>query len=590
MPQYPSRVTRVARLFAIVMPALLAACTTPMAGHPKGAGASAGVASGQPVTVGIIAINDFHGSIEPPRQSVLAPDGKGGVVQVPAGGSAWLASAIDSLRGKYANHLTVSAGDLISASQLASSLYLDEPTVGVMNRIGLDFNAVGNHEFDRGRDELLRMQNGGCAQNTARKPCQVEQFAGANFHFMAASTLTEQGKPLFPGTALRQFGSGSSKVTVGLIGLTLKGTTDLVAPGGIKGLTFADEADTINAATASLKAQGADAVVVLIHQGGAQEPGTDPNGCAGFTGEIRPILDRLDTRVDLVVSGHTHKAYVCDYGTLNPAKPILLTSAGVYGELVTDIALDIDPVAHRVVAKRAHNVIVQSVSYTGSRGPIANSDLYPAFSPRADIAGYVQRYADAAKVYSQRQVGMLASPATGRGLGALIADAQLAATRSAGAQIAFMNPFGIRTQLVPAANGAVTFGDIYAVQPFNNALITQSFTGAEIKAILEQGFDGNGPDQALIPSAGLGFTYDKTRAVGDRVIALTFNGKPIDPAGIYRVTTNSFLAQGGDSFTLFTKGRDAQIGMPDIDALEAWLKVSPARIVPTDERTTEIKH
>ena len=278
------------------------------------------------VTVGILAINDFHGSIEPPKQSVLAPDGKGGTVQVPAGGAAYLASAVQTLRGQYRYSATVSAGDLISASQLASSIYLDEPTIGVANRIGLDFNAVGNHEFDRGRQELLRMQRGGCKQYTVRKPCQVERFTGARFKFLAASTITESGQPLFPAYGLKSYGQGARKVTVGFIGLTLKGTTDLVSPGGIKGLTFRDEAKTINALVPQLKAKGADAVVVLIHQGGQQDKPNDPSGCSGFSGDIVPILDQLDPRVDVVVSGHTHRAYVCDYAQINPAHPLLLTA------------------------------------------------------------------------------------------------------------------------------------------------------------------------------------------------------------------------------------------------------------------------
>ena len=302
---------------------LTSACAAPMASRPGGQSAA------QPVTVGIIGINDFHGALEPPNQSVFMPDGKGGFAGIPAGGAAWLASAIDGIRAKYANSVTVSAGDMISASQIASSFFLDEPTIGVMNRIKLDFNAVGNHEFDRGREELLRMQSGGCAQHTSRKPCQLEPFAGASFKFLAASTRTENGSTLFPATGLRTFGSGARKVTVGFIGLTLKGTPQLVSPEGIKGLTFGDEADAINAAVPKLKAEGADAVIVLIHQGGrtAEEP--DPQTCSHFVGDITAVLDRLDPGVDVVVSGHTHWAYVCDYAEINPAKPIRLTSAGV---------------------------------------------------------------------------------------------------------------------------------------------------------------------------------------------------------------------------------------------------------------------
>ena len=575
------RTARFAPLLPAMLLALLTGCVAP--GGIKSAIAAA------PVTVGIAAINDFHGALEPPRQSVEAPDGQGGTVRVPAGGAAWLGSVIDGIRAKYPNHLTVSAGDLINASQLASSLYLDEPAIGVANRVGLDFNTVGNHEFDRGRNELLRMQRGGCAQLANRKPCQVEQFTGARFRFLAASTFTETGQTLFPGSALRTFGQGRHRVRVGIIGLTLKGTTDLVTPGGIKGLRFADEAQTINALVPLLKAKGADAIVVLIHQGGSQEGYGDPNGCAGLTGAIRPILDALDPRVDLVVSGHTHKAYVCDYGQLNPAHPLLLTSAGVSGEEVTDITLQIDPAAHKVVAKSARNLIVQSMPYTGAKGPVMTTPIYPQYPPRADVAQYVQRYVDAAKEFAQRPAGHLAGPATGRALGQLLADSQLAATREAGAQIALMNPFGQRAPLVPAAAGTVTFGDIYAVQPFGNTLITQTMTGAELKAMLEQGFDANGPVQALTPSAGFTYRYDLSRAIGDRVSAPMLEGKPIDPAASYRVTTNNFLAQGGDTFSLLAKQRDAVIGGVDLEAMQAWLEAVPLRAVPSEERATQVK-
>ena len=541
------------------------------------------------VTVGILAINDFHGSIEPPKQSVLAPDGKGGTVQVPAGGAAYLASAVQTLRGQYRYSATVSAGDLISASQLASSIYLDEPTIGVANRIGLDFNAVGNHEFDRGRQELLRMQRGGCKQYTVRKPCQVERFTGAKFKFLAASTITESGQPLFPAYGLKSYGQGARKVTVGFIGLTLKGTTDLVSPGGIKGLTFRDEAKTINALVPQLKAKGADAVVVLIHQGGQQDKPNDPSGCSGFSGDIVPILDQLDPRVDVVVSGHTHRAYVCDYAQINPAHPLLLTSSGVYGEGLTDITLEIDPATNRVAAKRARNLIVQSVPYTGGRGPVPLSPLYPVYPADPVVAGYIQQYIDAAKVFATRPAGHLAAPASGAVLGQLIADAQLDATKPAGAQIALMNPFGVRAPVVPAADGSVKFGDIYAAQPFNNTLVTQSLNGAELKAVLEQGFDENGPYQALIPSAGLTYGYDMTRPAGDRVVDLRFGGQPIDPGATFRVTTNSFLAQGGDSFTLLARQKDGVIGVSDLDALEAWLKGTDLRAVPEALRAAEVK-
>jgi 5'-nucleotidase len=569
---------------------LTAGCAAPMGSRPGGA-----AVAGRPVTVGIVAINDFHGNIEPPRQSVPVTQPDGSVVQVPAGGAAWVASAIDSIRAKYPNHLTVSAGDLIGGSQLNSALFLDEPTIGVMNRIGLDFNAVGNHEFDSGVEELKRKQTGGCIQHTAHRPCQVEPFKGAQFMFMAANVLTAEGGTLFPATALRSFGNGRDKVTVGLIGVTLKGTEHLVSPEGIKGVRFVEEVETINALVPQLKAKGADAVVVLIHQGGRTKGSPNPQGCEALWGEILPILDKLDTRIDVVVSGHTHWDYVCDYATINPAKPFLLTSAGVFGELVTDIAIQIDPRSHRVVSKSAHNVIVQSPGYANARGPIGNTALYPQFEPRPDIAQYVARYTEAGKAYTQRKVGSIAglverpqgdASRTGGTLGNLIADAQLAASAGAGAQIAFMNPFGIRAphQLSPGPDGSLTFGQLYQVQPFNNTLVTQSMTGAELKAVIEQGFDQVDPVQVIAPSQGFFFAFDMTRPVGDRVVKMTLNGVPIDPAREYRVTTNSFLASGGDSYSGFAKQRNAVIGMSDIEALESWLKAVPARPVPAETR------
>ena len=562
---------------------LLAGCAAPLASGPSGTG---------PVEVGIIAINDFHGALEPPKLAVPARTADGDVVGVPAGGAAWLASAIDSMREPYAHSVTVSAGDLISASQLSSSLFLDEPTVEIMNRLGLDFNAVGNHEFDRGQAELLRMQGGGCEKHTSREPCQLEPFAGARFRFLSASTTKTDGTTLFPATGLRSFGSGRRKVTVGFIGLTLKGTPDLVSPSGIQGLSFGDEAEAINRAVPLLKAGGADAVVVLIHQGGRTSGEPDPNGCNALSGDIVPILDRLDARVDVVVSGHTHWSYVCDYGQINPAKPFLLTSGALYGQIVTDITLQIDPATDRVVAKKARNVIVQSTPYTSGRGPVENSDLFPQFTPRQDIADYVSRYVGAARDITLRPAGKLAGPVTknaeganvGGPAGRLIADAQLAATADAGAQIAFMNPFGIRASLVPATDGTVNYADIYAMQPFANVLATQTMSGAALKEMLEQGFDEAGPEQVLTPSVGFFFAYDRSRPPGNRIVEMRLNGQPIDPARDYRVTTSQFLADGGDTFYAFRPQREKVAGPLDIEALEAWLKGEAPRAVPMDER------
>lgn len=565
------------RLLPVVLALALTACATipvePLA----------------PVEIGIAAINDFHGSLEPPRASVTVPDGEGGTLMVPAGGAAWLASAVEQLRAKYPHHLTVAAGDMTGASQLASSIYLDEPTVGVLNRIGLDITAVGNHEFDRGTQELSRLQNGGCEKHTQREPCALERFAGANYRYLAANVRGEDGKTLFPGTQLRTFGEGARAVTLGFVGLTLEDTKNLVSPHGTDGFTFEDEAETINAAVTELKGAGADAVVVLIHQGIRTDPQL-PESCESTSGDLAPILDKLDPRVDIVISGHTHWAYVCEWPSRDPAKAFLLTSAGVYGKLVTDIRILVDPVSGAVVSRDARQVVVQSEPYQGTRGMVEPSDRLPRFTPNPAVAEYVGRYVAASAEFSARPIGKLSGPAAkeradrGGSLGNLIADAQLAATRGAGAQIALMNPAGIRTTLVPDADGSVTFGMVFRVQPFGNTLVTMTLTGAELKAVLEQGMDDNQPKQWLAPSAGFSYSTDLTRPIGQRVTAMTLDGRPIDPAAKYRVTANNFLADGGDSFLLFQEAPEKVIGVDDLAALEAWIAAVPLREVPQEAR------
>ncbi|GAB5348507.1 bifunctional metallophosphatase/5'-nucleotidase [Alteriqipengyuania sp. 357] len=539
----------------------------------------------EPVTIGIIGLNDFHGNLQP-VQRALEVDGE---TQVQAGGAAYLATAIDTLRAEHQNSLVISAGDLISASPLVSSLFLDEPTVGAMNRIGLDFNAVGNHEFDRGWRELRRLAEGGCEKLTMREPCAVEpDYKGAEFGFLAANVLAgpeiAEGGTLFPGTAIRRLGEGERQVAIGIIGLTLEGTPQIVSPDGIEGLTFADEADTINAALPRLRAEGADAIVVAIHQGLAPDEQPDVFGCAAISGPLREILDRLDPGIDVVISGHTHRPYVCDYASVDPARPMLVTSAAWGGQMLTDIALTIDPAAGRVIAKNARNLVIAN-----DEGTARDGILRPA--ARRDIADYVARYAKAAKGAESRPVGKLSGAATKDGiehaLGNIIADSQLAATRSAGAQIALMNPGGIRADLVPDGDGTLTFGQIYTVQPFGNTLITKSFTGAQLLALLRSQFREDG---TTIFSGSEGFRQTLARD-GDsyRFVSATLNGRRIDPAATYRVTMNSFLATGGDGFEMFAQGTDAVTGPVDLDATEAYLDGEGVRALPATDRITVVE-
>lgn len=554
----------------------------------------------RPVEVTLIALNDFHGNLEPPRRSIIAPaDASGPEVQVPAGGAAYLATAIATLRARHPNHLVVSAGDLVSASPLTSSLFLDEPTVLAMNLMRLDFNAVGNHEFDRGSAELLRLDRGGCERHGVRDPCAVDPaFPGADFAFLAANVITADGATLLPAHGIRSFGSGRNRVDVAVIGMTLKDTPTLVSPEGIAGLSFRDEADTVNALIPQLKAAGTDAIVVLIHQGLSAGPSYNAKTCDGVDGDLTAVLQRLSPEVDVVVSGHTHQSYICDYASIDPTRPFLVTSAGSHGTLVTEIRLTVDP-RRGVIARAADNHIVQSEAYRGSRGEVLPADRFPRYAPEPRVAALVERYRLAARPLEERVVGSLAAPALREAapsgespLGNLIADAQLAAVRAQGAQIAFANSGGLRADLVPAADGEITYGQIYAAQPFGNTLAIRTLTGRQLKALLEQQWNSGSNTverpQMLHPSAGFTYAYDLTRPPGERVSDLRLNGTPITDDAAIRVAAVSFLMTGGDNFTAFAAGADTLGGPLDLDALEAYLAANPRLAPPATDRIRKL--
>ena len=548
-----------------------------------------------PVAIRIIGFNDFHGHLDPPKAAIETLNEAGEKIRVPSGGVAYLASAVDSLKAGQKNTVVVAAGDLIGASPLSSSLFLDEPSIMAMNMVGLEFNAVGNHEFDRGTEELLRMQSGGCEKYTAAEPCRVDRpFVGAKFGQLAANTIKADGQTLFAPYAIKTFGTDRNSVSVGFIGMTLQGTANLVSAGRIKGISFTDEADTANALVPKLRAAGADVIVVLIHEG-VSNPGDINNPkCDGVAGSLTAILDRLDPAIDVVVSGHTHQAYVCDYGQLNKERPILLTSAGSRGQVVTGIDLKIDPVSRKLLSKTARNIVVQSEAYSGSRGAVALVADLPAFTPRADLAALVARYREAAKADETRVVGSLSGPATreksraGESLmGNLIADAQLAATQSAdngGAQIAFMNPDGIRAEIVPDADDKITFGSVFSAQPFGNQLVVKTLTGNQLKEVLEQQFNNPSWIRVLSPSNGFRFGYDLSKPVGQRVNFATLNGVPIDDAKLYRVAVSDFLSNGGDLFAGFVKGTNPTVGPTDLEAFIAYVGRPDVTALPALDR------
>ena len=557
----------------------------------------------QHIDITLIGFNDLHGNLEPPRMAHTIPT-PGGAVAVPAGGMAYLASAMAALKARGPHHAVVSAGDMVGASPLVSSLFLDEPTIEAVNAMQIDFNAVGNHEFDRGWRELLRLQHGGCEKFTTRQPCQISQpFAGARFGFLAANTVrAEDGRTLLPATGLKRFTEGGVTVTLGVIGLTLQATPTMVSPSGVAGLRFEDEAATANALIPQLKAQGADVIAVVIHEGGSTRAGLQETSCAGLSGDIVPILERLDAAVDVVVSGHTHQAYVCDYGRVNPGKPFLLTSAGQYGTLLTDIQLRVDTRTRRVVHKSARNLIVQGEAFTGSQGHVPLTSAVPAFAADPQVQKVIDTYRAAAVPLGQRPVGQAAgalrrapAPSLENALGNLVADAQLHATRApeqGGAQLSLMNPGGLRADLVPDEQGLVRYGQLYAVQPFGNQLVVQTFTGAQIKAALEQQFaSGSNTVQrprVLMVSAGFSYRYDLARPAGARISHMVLNGVPLQDDAPVRVVMSSYLGSGGDNFTVLAQGRDRLVGGLDVDALESYFRDHSPVPVPATDRITRV--
>ena len=547
-----------------VLALVLALAAVPASAKPSGT-----------VDVQILALNDFHGNLEPPAGS------SGRIGTINAGGVEYLSTHISNLRALNPNTVVVSAGDMIGASPLLSALFHDEPTIEAFNEIGLDFNAVGNHEFDEGWAELVRMQEGGC--HPVDGCLDGDGFAGANFQYLAANVVRkDNGKTIFPAYKVRSFAGAR----IAFIGMTLEGTPLIVSPAGIADLNFLDEADTVNALVPQLKAKGIETIVVLIHEGGAQVAPAPYNGCVGISGAIVDIVNRFDPEVDVVISGHTHNAYNCVINNM------LVTSASSFGRVLTDVDLTIDRGTGEVVSMSANNNIVTR--------DVAKDSVLTAL---------IAKYNAIAAPLANRVVGSITADITRTNttagesaLGDVIADGQLDATATVGlgeAVVAFMNPGGIRADLTYASSGAgegdgnVTFGEIFTVQPFGNSLVTMTLTGAQIDTLLETQFAGcNGQTANRILQVSGGFTYSWSASAPacSKIdpASIKLNGVTVDPAASYRVTVNSFLADGGDGFAVLKDGTSRLGGAVDTDAFEAYMKAfSPVAPGPQN-RITQI--
>jgi 5'-nucleotidase len=536
---------------------------------------AAGAAKAKPpkptksVNVQLLAFNDFHGNLEPPSGS------SGRIGTVNAGGAEYFATHLKQLEATNpVNTAVVSAGDLIGASPLLSGLFHDEPMIESANLFGLDFNAVGNHEFDEGVTELLRMQNGGCHPVDG---CQDgTDFLGADFQFLAANVkYKDSGKTIFPPYKIRTFDGG---VKVAFVGMTLEGTPEIVSPAGISDVNFLDEADTVNALIPDLKRRGAETIVVLIHEGGF--PTGAYNECPGISGPIVDIVNRMSDEVDLVISGHTHNAYNC----VIDGRPV--SSAASFSRIITDVDMTIDKASGEPTSINVNNnIVTRDVALD------------------ADQTSLIEGYRVFAAPIANRIVGSItaditraSTPAGESSLGDHIADAQHEATTPAdrGAAVAaLMNPGGIRTELVfnqisgGELPGQVTYGEIFAVQPFANSLVTMTLTGDQLERVLEQQW-GVGRQVILQVSDSLRYSWSASAPIGDRIAtsSITIDGTPISPVASYRITVNSFLADGGDGFSVLREGTDRLGGDVDTDAFSAYLTAhSPISPTPRDRIT-----
>jgi 2',3'-cyclic-nucleotide 2'-phosphodiesterase (5'-nucleotidase family) len=534
------------------------------------------------VRVQLLSFNDFHGHLEPPTgtDATLGPTLDPSGTEV--GGAAYLSSTLTRLRRNAPHSLTAAAGDLIGGSPFLSGLFHDEPAVEALEAMRLDVSSVGNHEFDEGLGELNRMQYGGC--HPVDGCFQKRRYDGAAFPWLAANVVFERTKrTVLPPTWVKTVGG----VKVGFIGMTLEDTPTLVSQAGIRGLQFQDEVIAGNRAARRLRANGVQSIVVLLHEGGIQT-GTYRQ-CRGISGPIVDIARHLDPAIDAVVTGHTHQPYVCTIP--DPAgRRRTVTSASSFGRVVTETWLPID--------RRTGDVVRRAVTAT-------NHLVAHTTKPDPKLTRIVDKWTALSAPIANRPVGTITTDITRSenrdsesSLANLIADAQLEATdgpEEGGAQIALMNPGGVRADLTHApdpaiggdAPGRVTYGEAFAVQPFGNLLVTMDLSGANLLAVLQQqavqGRPGGRDVLILGVSDGLTFDYRASAPFGQRVSNVRLDGVAIAPNATYRVTVNNFLADGGDSFTALTTGTNLLGGGGDLDAFIAYLAAhSPVAPAPTN--------
>jgi 5'-nucleotidase len=563
------------------------------------------------ITVKLIAINDVHGYLQPSEKySLPDPVDAAKKVAVPVGGAAYFATAIAKLKAANPLNVVVGAGDMVGASPLYSALFHDEPTIEALNAAGLEYTSVGNHEFDEGRVELLRKQNGGCRPGgtIGVDTCMANgAFGGAKFEYLAANVIDEStGKTLFPPYAIKYFAApGGKRVGIAFIGVVLHKTPTMVSAAGVRGVRFVDEASAVNALLPQISARGVHAVVVLIHQGVLTKVGYDDQSCGGVSGDLLPELNALDRSIKLVISGHTHWAYICPHGEGSRNAGVFYTSAGRYGQMLSDIDVTLDVATGTVAAITAHNDLV-----INDTAPNPMAATIPALPPAPAIAALVARYVTASAPLVNRVIGSITTDITRDGheisrgeqgdaaMDDVVADARLAATKAPplSAQLAFINAGGVRSSFAYASPlndhkpGEVTYGEAYSVLPFRDVLYTETLTGAKIVTLLGQQFNAD-KDGLLGTAGGLTYTWDAKLPDGKSKVVpgtVKINGKPIDLKGLYRVTVDGFLLEGGDQYTVLRDGANKTAGGGDLDSLVQYISTHSPLAPPKRNRVTRL--
>ncbi len=532
----------------------------------------------EPTDVTVLGLNDFHGNLVPTGFSGIklpAPTATNpaATVNLAAGGAEIIGGYVASTRAANPNTILVGGGDLIGASPVISSLLRDEPSVIALSKMGMAVSSLGNHEFDQGLKELMRMQNGGCDSNDAAKACKFEaNYPGASFKWLGANVVDKaSGLPVFRPYQIVTTPGGAR---IAFVGAVTKTTPTIVSPGGVATLNFLDEAEGVNKFIPEIKAQNPDAIIMLIHEGGNATDKYNVAGCNSLMGNIVDIARRVDPAVNAIISGHTHQGYNC----LVDGRVVI--QGDFYGHLLQRLDLQVDKANHKLLSIKAANVVMDA----GSTTTITKDAAQTALVAQARSLTDAVKNTVVAKI-TVPQILRATNDAGESALGDVVADSQLAATKSAAtgnAVIALMNPGGIRADLPDSTNikpdNSVNFGDVFTVQPFGNTLTTMTLTGAQLKAVLEQQFDNPaaGSNRILQVSAGLTYTWSAAAAAGSKVSALSLNGVAVSPATTYRVTFNSFLADGGDGFTVLKDGTDrlVQPNLVDVDAFQAYLKAN----------------